>query len=232
MINKNRLTSKGQSFRMIFVCFFIAVSSMLPLQANAFTTAPTVEILEIFDASVGEGEYIVTNNSGEDIYAFFVGNNQATQTDKGDNPLLNSWNSRVITRDVWESGSIPFPVDLFLRSHHSEDPDDIEPTFPLENAWTPPVTTILSWDNIFGAGFTQAVGYWSDGFREIPQTHIENGSTENGFLFSSPVPASPFIAFGNNGITGQGTTTVVPLPSAILLFGSGLLGFVGLKRKS
>jgi len=130
-----------------------------------------------------------------------------------------SWTGAVISRSDWENGNISwFGFGDLAR---------IGP-----GGWTPPDTTQLSWDSIFGSDYFQAAGYWSDGFGEIIPEAIADGETRGGFLFYSQVPASPFVAFDSSGgIVGQGATSVVPLPPAVLLFGSALAGFVGLRKR-
>jgi len=172
-----------------------------------------VQINESFNPIFNEGEFTVINDSVDDIFAFFVANNNALQADKAGGPVLDSWRPAVTTRSDWVNG-IVFSA---LR----------------ESIWTPPDTSQIDWDNVFGATFDRALAYWSDGFLEIPQASIAAGSTENGFLFISDTPASPWIAFGVNGTVATGVTnnTVVPAPTAVWLFGSGVVGLAGLFRR-
>ncbi len=200
--------------------FAVVAGCLLPgaTQAVTIRPLPPVTIQETFDPSQGQGEYTVSNQSGSGIYAFFVGNNLATGVGKSEQ-ALPSWTGAVISRSDWENGNISW---FGFR--------DLARIGP--GGWTPPDTTQLSWDSIFGSDYTKAAGYWSDGFGEIIPEAIANGETRGGFLFYSQVPASPFVAFDSSGgIVGQGATSVVPLPPAVLLFGSALAGFVGLRKR-
>ncbi len=188
----------------ILLTLTLITSALVSGAANA------IIINETFDFTVGEGEFTVTNDSTDGLYAFFVGNDTASGADKSD-PTLASWLPTVVSRTQWENGTIGFPT--------------------FESVWTPPDTTTISWDATFGAGTNQALGYWSDGFGEVPQAPIAAGTTQGGFIFYAGIPNSPFIAFGTNGVIGQGNTNVVPVPAAIWLFGSGLIGLVGLARR-
>ena len=187
------------------------------LLSGAVSAAVIID--ETFDAGLGQGEFTVTNNSGEGLFAFFVGNETATGADKSD-PALAAWRPSLISRAQWETGSIAFP-----------EPSRGGPIVDVFATWTAPDTTTISWDATFGVGTTQALGYWVDGFNEVPQTPIADGTTQAGFIFYAPSPNSPFIAFGANGIIGQGNTSVVPVPAAVWLFGSGLLGLAGVARR-
>ena len=60
---------------------------------------------------------------------------------------------------------------------------------------------------------------------KIPETQLVGAFSISGLTFST---ASPYILDD----TKSGVVSVVPIPSAVWLIGSGLLGLVGLKRKS
>lgn len=192
--------------------------ALITSAVSSGTASAAVIIDETFNAGIGQGEFTVTNNSGEGLFAFFVGNNTATGADKSD-PALAAWHPSLVSRTQWENGTIAFPnagrVGLLVGG----------------NSWTPPDTTTISWDATFGAGTNQALGYWVDGFGEVPQTPLADGTTQAGFIFYSALPNSPFIAFGTNGVIGQGNTNVVPVPAAVWLFGSGLIALVGVARR-
>jgi len=193
------------------------VASLVPLASLAVT------INETFDPELQVGQYSVNNNSTEAVYAFVVGNNTATFTDGGefqDVVLPEIWSSDIIYRADWVNGNSIFG-------------------YGAVNSWTVPDTSTLSWDSIFGIDILQVVSYWVvDDTAAIfgisgTSTPILPGEVRSQFTFEASLPASPFIAFGQNGGTvDQGETiTAVPVPAAAWLFVSGLLGFAGAARK-
>ena len=175
-------------------------------------SAHAVSISVSYNTTFQSGEFTVMNDSASDVFAIFVADNGAIQADKtGD--ALESWAPRVFTRSQWETGTVYFP-----------DFDS-----PL---WTAPDTTLLSWDNIFGAEYDRGFGYWTDGFGEVEQSPIAAGTTQDGFLFYSDtnLPISSWMVYGADSIIAT-NNTVVPVPAAAWLFGSALLGLAGIGRK-
>ncbi len=200
------------------------VTSLVPMVSSAaIITIPAVTINETFNPELGKGRYSVNNNSAEAVYAFVVGNNTAAFADGGEfqdvvSPDIWSWS--IIDRVAWEGGASFFG-------------------YGAVNSWTVPDTSTLNWDSIFGVDILQVVSYWVvDDTMAIfsisgTSTPILPGELRSQFTFEANLPASPFIAFSQNGGTvGQGETiTVVPVPAAAWLFVSGLLGFVGVAAK-
>jgi len=163
----------------------------------------------------GEAEYTVTNDSGSSIYAFFIANDTAT----------NNWS----TNNGWDSRNI------------------------LANEWDNPASTINYLGGVDNPVYTAELGLFSDLFIGYEQVlmytfsyynqngldanpdalPIAAGDTVGGFFFTTQELASPFIAIDQSGaIVGAGEAVhVVPVPAAVWLFGSGLLGFVGIARR-
>ena len=57
------------------------------------------------------------------------------------------------------------------------------------------------------------------------------GSATTGALTSYILGSATWAADGSLTITGNGTSAPVPLPAAVWLFGSGLMGLVGVSRR-
>ncbi len=163
----------------------------------------------------GEAEYTVTNNAGSSIYAFFVANDRATNVGSTN----NGWDSRIIEAFEWDS---PESNINFLGG--------------VDN---PVYTTSLGlFDDLF-TGYNQALMYTfnyynQNGLDANPDAlPIAVGDTVGGFFFTTEMLASPFVAIDQNGtIIGTGeAVNVVPVPAAAWLFGSGLIGLVGVARR-
>lgn len=195
--------------RILYMSLALVTSALALGAANAsYVPANGITINEAITEP--HGEYTVTNGSNAGIYAFFVGND--AEYASVSNQTLGPWNSMVqVTSEDWQKGLV----------------------FSGAKSWTPPDTTKITW--LFGnAGY--AVGYWSSSTPQQMGTTkigvpIAAGTTQGGFDFSTFTMMDPkFIAFGQNGgIIGQGS--VVPIPAAAWLFGSGLIGLVALARR-
>ena len=215
----------------IFSRFSLLLTVVLAsMSAQAATISPAVTIDETFDAVSGSGQYTVNNNSAPDIYAFAVGNDAAISASGqagGFGGLLGlgnaeAWDAAVIKRSDWIAGT-----SVFGNNYAS-----------TTNSWTVPDTTTLPWDTLF-SGFNQIVAYWvvDDGVQitdisGTTSTPIATGTSASHFSFQSQFAASPFATFGQGGtVTASGNTQVVPVPAAVWLFGSGLLGLVSIGRR-
>ncbi len=171
--------------------------------AIAIAPTPGANVTEVFNSSTGQGRFTLDNQTGNDIYAFVVGNNQATSASS------NFWGADVISITDWVNGysfaNIPGVI------------------------WTAPDTTQLDWNDLF-LGFTQVVAYWViDNPQSMP---VFNGTSSSDFFFQSTAPNSPFIVLGNSGNiveTGETTVSVVPIPAALWMFFSGALILFGFK---
>lgn len=163
----------------------------------------------------GEAEYTVTNDSASSIYAFFVANDNATNVWSTN----NGWNSTTIESFEWDN------------------PDsNINYLGGVDN---PIYTTSLGLFADLFTGYNQALMYTfnyynQNGLDANPDAlPIAVGDTVGGFFFTTEELASPFVAIDQNGnIVGTGNAVhVVPVPAAVWLFGSGLIGLVGVARR-
>jgi len=163
----------------------------------------------------GEAEYTVINDSGSSIYAFFIANDTAT----------NNWS----TNNGWDSRNI------------------------FASEWDSPDSTINYLGGVDNPIFTAELGLFSDLFTGYEQVlmytfnyynqngldanpdalPIAAGDTVGGFFFTTEELASPFVAIDQSGaIVGAGEAVhVVPVPAAVWLFGSGLIGLAGISRR-
>lgn len=169
--------------------------------------------------SGGFGNFAVTNNVADSsLYAFAVANNTIMSTWVGETDWVTTTGYATVSRVAWEAGL------------------NWGTTFGTPYNWTPPNTNTISWNDTFGAEYTQVAMYTTGidlGEGVVLDAPILFGQTNDQFFFASVVAASPFVAFGADGaILGSGETTVVPLPAAVWLLGSGLLGLAVVARRS
>ncbi len=174
-----------------------------------------VSILESFDSTAMSGVYTVVNDSGNELHAFAVGHNTATDSsvDLFTYPELNGkWGTFLVTQEEWNNNQV--------FSDHN---------------WNAPILT-ATWNSYFGAGFTQAIVYTTF----IIGNGIAAGVTQSGFTFEAPTASSPFVIFtsdstGTSVITGEATLEgeedVVPEPATLMSAVVGLAMFRRLRTR-
>jgi hypothetical protein len=212
----------------------IMLSLLVGMPVFAVTIAP-VDIIEDFKPSKERGQLTVNNSSSQPIYAFAVGNNDASKAfgfgatrglaDLIPSELDNLWAASVIRRSSWEANT-----SVFGKIGNNA-------------TWTAPDTSTAAynWDTLFGSAFDTIVSYWvvdpdaallGFGGHGLFSTPINSGSSQSHFFFFSKQANSPFITLGNDGtVTPSGETTLVPIPATIWLFGSALLGLFRISRR-
>lgn len=148
------------------------------------------------------GAYSVTNLSGYQIVAFAVGSNTSVAAST---TYRNLWDARVVNEAEWNAGT------LYVAS------PDIH-------------TNNYLYQNYF-AGYSRVNLY-----SLIDDFGIQPGETTGyEFFYTASQPNSSFLAFYQNSNGGigviSGQATVVPVPGAAVLFGSGLLALTQIKRR-
>jgi len=199
----------------------------LAFSATLLAAASNVQAVTISEAWVnydpliggGEAEYTVTNDTSSAIYAFIVGNDVATNSWSEN----NGWNSNIVSSFEWDNPEINMSINF------------------LGGVDNPIYTNELGAFSTLFAGFEQAIMYTfnvynQNGLDANPDAlPIASGATRGGFSFTTEILASPFIAIDQSGnIVGSGNAVhvpAVPVPAAVWLFGSGLLGLVGFARR-
>lgn len=200
-----------------------AVVMGLSASAQAIMVAP-VSINEIYDPSTGEGHFDVFNNSSSGLYMFAVAND-GVKSSWSNRP---DWATGIVQKADWNADALN-AINLSMAPWTGMAP----------TGWTLPTIGTNSWDSLFGASTNQVVVYMTgiDFFdvASYADNHlVPGGASLNEFRFSTNLLASPFVAWDENGnILMQGNTseTVVPVPAAIWLLGSGLLGLAGVARR-
>jgi len=163
----------------------------------------------------GEAEYTVTNNSGSDIYAFFVANDTATNSWSNN----NGWRSNIIDAFEWNDAA----------TH-------INYLGAIDN---PVYTRELGLFGDLFTGYKQVIMYTFNyynlnGLATNPDAlPIAAGTIRGEFNFTTEELASPFVAIDQNGnIVDTGEAVhVVPVPAAVWLLGSGLIGLASVARR-
>jgi hypothetical protein len=120
--------------------------------------------------------------------------------------------------------------EAYLTNINAVLPDDDSVLSLVSNNGTPTyyTTQVQTWNNT-GDFTANQTGFGSIGFFSL----TTNGGTTAFNGGNNPVTR---VAFGNwtlasNGTLSYGETSVVPIPAAVWLLGSGLLGFAGIGRR-
>jgi len=197
--------------KLILATLFLIASNAHAVSINETFITPPVY-------GPGDAEFTVSNNSGSDIYAFFVANDDATNT-WTDN---NGWDNYILSKADW---------------------NDANTNINYLGGYDNPIYTsaIGSFDNLF-AGYNQVLMYTFsyynfNGLEANPDAQpIANGTTVGGFNFTTQILASPFVAIDLSGtIVGAGEAShgvsAVPIPAAAWLFVSGFLGLIGVAKR-
>lgn len=202
----------------------LVTTLLLSGSANAVTIVPNLLVNEVYDSTTGTGYFNVSNSvlSGG-MYAFAVANDGVTSSYS----TRPNWYTTIVQKTDWDSSgwqAVTGPGSM-----------------PV--GWTFPVVGSNSWDSYFGASTNQAVFYvtgvsfgLSSGATVYADDNLAPGASSiNEFQFSTMQLASPFVAWTQDGsVLAQGDTleTVVPVPAAVWLLGSGLLGLIGVARRN
>lgn len=193
------------STHMLALTVLLALGFVLPAQA-AILTDGEITITEVGGDDVPEGQYEVSNGSVFNIFAFAVSNNYTTgvSTDGVDasNGEFILWDSKIINSGLWGTTTIFNPTtETFVG-----------------------LDSFGEFTNFFDQG--DSINLYSFG-----ETGLINpgASVSDAFFFTPGTINSTAVAFFTNG-TGV-ALTAVPTPTAFLLFGTGLVGLIGLKRR-
>jgi hypothetical protein len=222
------------------ILLILAMLSLIFGTGINLAQADSVQIDEYWYSSPGpyigeDGYFNVQNNSLENIFCIVIAGDQFDYP--GFHPHITTpparsyeWISASVTRAEWEAG-FDFQQGAYSVTYYDSESGI---------TWTPPVTSSINWDEYF-EGESRALIYWTGADYEWEQGEqgyayfgaLEPGGSYDGFLFVASGPASPFLAFGSDGtvLLDSGETTLVPIPGAIWLLGSGIFGIVGIRRK-
>jgi len=176
---------------------------MLFISTVAFASPFEASIVETWNNEVNALEFIVTNND-DDYYI----TNVAVENPTADSPALdNAFDyAYVITRA--NSSSTWYA------------PDEEGEPFPI------------SWLTNGGNWLGDATkGFLYEGDFSGSDEGIAPGATMYGFYGFAELPASTFAVRWNDSPPTIISGTTVPIPGAVWLLGSGLIGIVGIRRK-
>ena len=159
------------------------------------------------DDGLGGGEYIVDNGSASGIFGFGVSNNTTNSVSTGfafaSDGVLILWDSAIVSETNWATHTIINPLTFN------------EVTLGSFGAFT----------DFFETG--DSVNFYSFGETGI----INPGASVNGAFFFSPDTLESSAVVFNVGGGATALTSVVPVPAAVWLFGSGLVGLIGVARR-
>lgn len=194
-----------------FVVLFLMVALFL-------WTAPAMSAMVASDLTITEewghggfnGAYFTVNTTLSDIEAFAVGNDQAADAFIDYN---NFYGTISLPPEGW-AGTIAYKSE--------------------GDKW---------YYDVWGeGGFSSIALTWLDsavGFDSYMFAFLFYGSSENtllagftdGFCGSTEFPMSPFAAHTTLGTTITGETSAVPIPGAVWLLGSGIMGIMAIRRR-
>ena len=204
-------------FNWLLVLVSLMVLSLGIGSALAAGVAFTVTESSVYHSDYG-GYYdlffTVDNPFTADIREFAVGNNNAGS--------------------VWVDGSASAPPDFLTEGRIAYNDGGEEGSSWY--TWTNTGKRTLTWlNNASGFdGYSKAFlytswGYDNSGYNGYLETGFTNGYRGNTLELSSPFAAYSEDAGVGSPITGE--TSAVPIPGALWLFGSGLLGLVAVRRR-
>lgn len=208
----------------------LTVAAMAPVQAgimNTFTDRAS------WDTAVGAGNFVtedfdgasfrqLANDTVEDVGTFNVFYTTTGNVDESVNAVFDSSGSQI-------GGLL---VDDYLRLEWDIDGADM--TTALEFRFDSPVNAFAA--NFVGVDAPDDLSLTLDG--EAVNLHDALGSTASGFLGWTLDNAVTSIAFSAAGIdsfqvdfVSLGNVSAVPVPAAVWLFGSALIGLLGFRHK-
>ncbi|MCB1697978.1 MAG: VPLPA-CTERM sorting domain-containing protein [Halioglobus sp.] len=200
-----------------------------------WTHASTVVLPEIFVTETPSSEggiYTVTINQPPQaqsapwyLSAWGITNQEATSVYTG----LSGWTGDLFSQGTWDSGVI---FETYTPG---------EPIY----RFTSGSAGVGDFDSIFGTGFSQAAVFWVDQYYADPGLV----ATSSNFNWVAGTGNSAAFAVISNSASGESlscaigvgsgtasncsaiTPSAVPLPAAVWLFGSALLGLVATARR-
>ncbi|NOX08912.1 MAG: hypothetical protein GXP22_05395 [Gammaproteobacteria bacterium] len=188
----------------------ISLGLLFTMNVNAGTNPPVID--EYFDGFSGE---FVVHTDYDQIYGFAVANDTAIDSFifiPPSNTILTGWQTAIVSDVDWDAG---FLFDDGFGSSIT--------------SWETPDTSLLPFSS-WSDGASQAIVYWAgDGIKPLSPY-----SSTGGFMFEAGFSASPFLVFGDGFVPGGEVTneiSSVPLPAAVWLFGSALIGLFGFVRR-
>jgi len=196
-----------------------AINTLLILAAtvfSAYTTAGTVltggniTVTEAVNGT-GSGVYNVDNGSNLTLFSFAVSNNTTTAVSSNGATASDGafifWEANIIDINTWNTFDIQDPFAGFV-----------------------PLTTFGAFTDYFDAADSVNI-YWA----AESQLINAGASVSDAFLFSPAILQSAGVAFAFDSLTdtssGIALTSAVPVPAAVWLMGSGLLGLIGVARR-
>lgn len=179
------------------------------LTGGGITVTESITTVNVDGVPTDAGDYGVTNGNTNVMFGFAISNNSTTSVMS---QFVNAsdgagifWDSNIIDQNSWNTSSL------------------LDPNFN-----SVPLTSLGAFTDFFNAG--DSVNIYSATESEL----LNAGASVSGaFLFFPAILESSGVAFTFDGANTQAValTSAVPLPAAVWLFGSGLIGLIGVARR-
>ncbi len=188
---------------------------VLPSANYSGSVTPDHDLNNVY---IGFSYYL--NTSGTDTEVFWIADSITADN-------IQNFTGSLFGEIDWDK-----PIEYVVLGVYDNTNDLV--TLGFDSTWATDNAIGYSWDSIFAynysesdiaqaleTGDTTTLAEFINDYFDFDNRWADNGATSTLVKFSN----------GEAGGTAQATASPVPIPSAVLLFGSGLIGLVAVRRR-